>query len=46
MIVQLKNEPVKLAQLQQAARARAIEGFSMDAMIVTLENLYRKHHSS
>jgi L-malate glycosyltransferase len=45
MIVQLKNDPAKLAQLQQAARARAIDGFSMDAMILTLENLYRKHLS-
>ncbi len=46
LIVELKNDPVRLADFQHAARARAIEGFSMDAMIATLENLYRKNHSA
>ncbi len=45
LIVQLKNDPAKLTYLQQGARARAKASFSMDAMILTLEDLYCKHHS-
>ena len=42
-VIELKNENAKCATLQQAARKRAIASFSMDAMIVTLENLYTKY---
>jgi glycosyltransferase involved in cell wall biosynthesis len=45
LIVQLKNDPAKLTYLQQGARVRAKASFSMDAMILTLEDLYRKHYS-
>lgn len=39
-VIELKNDTTKCATLQGAARQRAITSFSMDAMILTLENLY------
>ena len=42
-LIDLKNDTTTCATLQAAARQRAIASFSMDAMILTLENLYTNY---
>lgn len=42
-LLQLKNNPEYLVTLQKSARERVIDFFSMDAMIVKLESLYKKY---
>lgn len=39
-VVEIKKDTTQCVTLQEAARQRAIASFSMDAMILTLENLY------
>lgn len=42
-VIEIKNDTTKCTTLQKAARERAIASFSMDAMILTLENLYTNY---
>ena len=41
----VKGDDEFLKKLQQSARIRVIDSFSMDNMVVTLESLYRKYTS-